>query len=141
MRVTITAQDAETARFEGTVIVLTGTADDGSRVTFAGDRRPMNELGDAVLADGEATAEVESWQVLSTVPLRKAVVPVTGIHADEKAVAAYLPSNYRVTGTSKNELGGTNVHIEGHDVAGWTLEEYVIPRLASDLIFASEVTE
>lgn len=47
----------------------------------------------------------------------------------------YLPDNYRV-------IGGTAEHytIAGHDVAGWTLDGYVIPRLASGLIFAHEVT-
>jgi hypothetical protein len=30
--------------------------------------------------------------------------------------------------------------IEGEDNAGWTLDGYVIPRLASGLIFAKEVS-
>jgi hypothetical protein len=58
-------------------------------------------------------------------------------------VAAYLPRNYRVIhdtllidpdGSSRNV-----VVIEGQDDAGWTLDGYVIPRLASGLISATEI--
>jgi hypothetical protein len=49
-------------------------------------------------------------------------------------VSAYLPSNYKVT-----EVHDTYAVIEGVDNAGWTLDDYVIPRLASGLIFAKEV--
>lgn len=52
-------------------------------------------------------------------------------------VAAYLPPNYRVEWD--NADGGPTVTITGRDVAGWTLDGYVIPRLASGLIFAREV--
>lgn len=48
-----------------------------------------------------------------------------------KTVKAYLPSNYEVTG-----VHGAVVTIEGFDRAGWTLEDYVVPRLASGLIHA-----
>jgi hypothetical protein len=47
--------------------------------------------------------------------------------ATAKKVAAYLPDCYSVVGT--NDDG--SVAISGEDVAGWTLEDYVIPRLAS----------
>jgi hypothetical protein len=52
--------------------------------------------------------------------------------ADE--VARYLPANYKVTG----EDAGAVV-IEGTDDHGWTLDDYVIPRLASGLIHAEEL--
>lgn len=51
------------------------------------------------------------------------------------AVSAYLPSNYHVSGTDD-----AGVFITGHDNAGWTLDDYVIPRLASGLYFAREVS-
>ena len=44
-----------------------------------------------------------------------------------------MPSNYKATQTED----GT-IWISGHDSAGWTLDGYVIPRLASGLIFAKE---
>ena len=49
-------------------------------------------------------------------------------------IAAYLPDNYRVIG----RVDGQTV-IAGRDVAGWTLDAYVIPRLASGLYFATEI--
>ena len=54
--------------------------------------------------------------------------------ATVERVSAYLPSNY----TAKASNDG--VLITGTDNAGWTLDGYVIPRLASGLIFAEEIT-
>jgi len=56
------------------------------------------------------------------------------VSADDDQVAAYLPDNYRVVGS----VDGQTV-IAGRDVAGWTLDAYVIPRLASGLYFATEI--
>lgn len=74
----------------------------------------------------------ESWQPLP--PERKAIVH-NGFDVIIERVHAYLPSNYGV-----RKLDDGRLEIYGHDVAGWTLDEYVIPRLASGLIFAEEVT-
>ena len=52
-----------------------------------------------------------------------------------ETIARYLPSNYRVVATT---LDGA-VLIEGEDVAGWTLEDYVIPRLGSGLYGCREL--
>ena len=49
------------------------------------------------------------------------------------SVRAYLPSNYSANAV----IGG--IGISGNDVSGWTLDGYVIPRLASGLRFAVEV--
>jgi hypothetical protein len=54
----------------------------------------------------------------------------------EQRLARYLPNNY--TGPFYEE-SEDYYYIEGKDRAGWTLDEYVIPRLASGLIFAEEV--
>lgn len=54
-----------------------------------------------------------------------------------REIAAYLPDNYTIVDTSPNPTG-VDVVIEGEDVAGWTLDGYVIPRLASGLFFARE---
>lgn len=64
MQVTVTAEDLDTARNEGSVLLVTGTTEDGTRVRFAGDHRPMAGFLAVVEDEGEATAEVESWQVL-----------------------------------------------------------------------------
>ena len=57
------------------------------------------------------------------------------------AVAAYLPSNYAVTGNYDSVLHGPVVVIAGEDRAGWTLDDYVLPRLASGLMFGSEIIQ
>jgi len=49
-------------------------------------------------------------------------------------VRRYMPSNYEAS-----QLGST-IFIYGHDSHGWTLDDYVIPRLASGGIIAKEVT-
>lgn len=51
-------------------------------------------------------------------------------------IRRYLPNNY-----TANVLGtfDRRVLITGHDEHGWTLDGYVIPRLASGLYFAREV--
>ena len=49
-------------------------------------------------------------------------------------VRAYLPSNYSA------RMDGDAILIAGRDDHGWTLSGYVIPRLASGLIVATELT-
>lgn len=71
-------------------------------------------------------------------PMRYALVREQAGMTDQ--IASYLPANYRVIG--RTPIRGTNrveILIGGSDVAGWTLDEYVIPRLASGLIFAEEI--
>lgn len=57
-------------------------------------------------------------------------------------INAYLPDNYRVVGPAPNPDDPTRqgMLIEGTDNAGWTLDGYVLPRLASGLYFGREVT-
>jgi hypothetical protein len=54
---------------------------------------------------------------------------------DSERIAPYLPSNYRIEGEVE---GGTL--ISGTDSAGWTMDDYVLPRLGSGLYFGHEVT-
>lgn len=57
-----------------------------------------------------------------------------------EVVAAYLPVNYGVSGpTTEGVDGKPVVLIEGEDVAGWTLDDYVIPRLLSGLMGCREM--
>ncbi|HWE82636.1 MAG TPA: hypothetical protein VG265_13385 [Gaiellaceae bacterium] len=51
-----------------------------------------------------------------------------------KQLWAYLPGNYAIVAG----LDGDYV-IAGVDSHGWTLDDYVIPRLASGLIWAREI--
>lgn len=72
---------------------------------------------------------------------------------DASQVAVFLPSNYSVAGEAveRHEKFSTAhadgrqyderfvVVIAGRDQAGWTLDGYVIPRLASGMIFGREI--
>lgn len=63
---------------------------------------------------------------------RFAVVPTaTGTH---DTIASYLPHNYMVLSWQEGEI-----MIGGVDKHGWTLDEYVIPRLASGMYYGHEV--
>ena len=63
-------------------------------------------------------------------PLRTATVRGGSV----ESVAAYLPRSYEVVA----ERDGV-VLIAGRDNSGWTMDAYVIPRLASGLLWATEV--
>lgn len=56
-------------------------------------------------------------------------------------VQRYLPVNYEAT-LVKRRTGSHEpaILIKGEDVAGWTLDGYVRPRLASGLRFFVEIT-
>jgi len=64
-------------------------------------------------------------------PTRTALV-LGGLCADLETVRSYLPANYTAMQTPDGVL------ISGQDSHGWTLDGYVIPRLASGLIVAEE---
>lgn len=56
---------------------------------------------------------------------------------------AYLPDNYDLMESyevEENGRIGLVVIIGGVDRLGWTLDDYVIPRLASGLIWAEEIS-
>lgn len=55
-----------------------------------------------------------------------------------ETVQRYLPSNYAARPAVIN--GDQHILIEGADMMGWTLDDYVIPRLISGLIFVEELT-
>lgn len=53
---------------------------------------------------------------------------------DTDVIQKYLPTGYRAYAIPDATV------IQGVDNAGWTLDDYVIPRLASGLYFAREIT-
>ena len=67
-------------------------------------------------------------------PLRIARI-TRGFDASDETIKRYLPDNYTVVGTYDD-----CVLIAGHDHLGWTLDGYVLPRLASGLHFGTEIT-
>jgi hypothetical protein len=71
-------------------------------------------------------------------PMRYALVTEEAGKGDQ--IAAYMPGNYKVLG--RTPIRATNrvvFLIGGRDSCGWTLDDYVIPRLASGMYFAEEV--
>ena len=63
-------------------------------------------------------------------------VPATeDVEVTAERVAQYLPANYEVV-TTESFRSGSQVLVKGTDVAGWTADGYVIPRLASGLLTA-----
>ena len=60
---------------------------------------------------------------------------------DAKQLWAYLPDNYVIVGGDIGSPGQPTYVIAGVDNAGWTLDDYVIPRLASGLIWVEEVPQ
>ena len=56
-------------------------------------------------------------------------------------VAAYMPDNYRIVSAEGSTDKDAEVLIAGEDKMGWTLEDYIIPRLASGMMFVTERKE
>lgn len=63
--------------------------------------------------------------------LRKAVV-----FSSSPSVESYLPRRYNVVRVDEQ---GNRTYIEGIDFRGWTLDGYVIPRLASGRMRCEEI--
>ena len=68
MTITLTIEDTATLTDHGSVYAITGTDEDGNRVTFGADPRmlesPLHEL---IIGDEpEVDVEIEEWQILST---------------------------------------------------------------------------
>ena len=58
------------------------------------------------------------------------------VKGESRVVSRFLPHNYVVVGEDV-ERGTTT--FQGEDEHGWTLEDYVLPRLSSGWIFPVEV--
>ena len=57
---------------------------------------------------------------------------ITSPDSTLEQVQAYMPDNYQA-----REV--TVIVVEGEDSAGWTMDDYVLPRLASGLHYGTEV--
>ena len=116
----------------------------GDRVLIDGEYRLITAAHYSGDVDGTGTTTLEhhsgQWQGPSATPVRRqiertALIVGRGITAER--VAAYLPAGYRVVEADVIGKQGDSVIIAGYDIAGWTLEDYVIPRLASGCMFAT----
>ena len=111
----------------------------GASPLITGVKLVRKPNGDFV-GHGTFTTEFLKWDTYSLVPLkdntRTATVDATkvGWGSDPlKVVNAYLPRTFSAT------REGDVITIVGTDDHGWTLEDYVLPRLASAMIYATEV--
>jgi hypothetical protein len=84
--------------------------------------------------DPHSTIQPQEDTVTEETVTRTAVV--TGGYRDHDQIRAYLPDNYQLVDRGAD----MSPFVQGKDVAGWTLDGYVIPRLASGLIWAEEIT-
>lgn len=73
---------------------------------------------------------------------------VAGNDITLERIANYLPGNYRVLGMRDDSALplhirtiGPHVLICGEDDSGWTMDDYVLPRLASGLWFGTEISK
>ncbi len=87
-----------------------------------GDRIDVSSLTLAILAGDD----LETIKVLPVDPPLRRLIVQKGFRDTGETVARYLPHNYWVVSEGE-EL----VVVEGYDSLGWTLEDYVIPRLLS----------
>jgi len=99
---------------------------DGRAETEAQAREEAADLFARMLALQEVTGRTASK------PIRRAVIRGLG-HDKLATIRRYLPSNYTA------DSDGGDIWITGVDSMGWTLDDYVIPRLASGLYRAEEV--
>jgi len=99
---------------------------DGRADTEEQARTDAADLFARMLALQETTGQTASK------PIRRAVIRGLG-HDKLATIRRYLPSNYTA------DSDGGDIWITGVDSAGWTLDGYVIPRLASGLYRAEEV--
>jgi len=109
----------------------------GERVVVVTGRSPHNgqPAFDGTLIGADVPMEVWGYDDQITRNLGPARFAVVENHAEKiETIRRYLPSNYSAV------VDGEHVQIVGFDNAGWTLDDYVIPRLASGLYRAEEVT-
>ena len=78
------------------------------------------------LYSDKAIKDLESYSPLE---VKTCYVPRVDAKPSRREVEAYLPRNFFITDCSDEQIV-----IKGMDNHGWTLEDYVIPRLGSGLI-------
>jgi len=66
--------------------------------------------------------------------------PTEDVLVTARVIERYMPSNYQAFPVLDGNANPA-VLIVGRDNAGWTLGDYVLPRLASGLYSAREITQ
>lgn len=121
-------------------VVVVTDVEDASTMYFFPSPQEAADFS-SVLFEDEVQAMIERNEKPEYVtsyrffPARVARVSTAGGDVSLERIGAYLPDNYTVLVDQEGQT-----LIAGYDYAGWTLDGYVIPRLASGLIWAEEVT-
>jgi hypothetical protein len=115
----------------------------GAIVNYVSNNKLSQEQMDELVDEAWQRLKVESPHALQ----RERFAVVLDDATSLEQVQYYLPQGYtaKIEHLPGNQAGKTSnamrVVIRGYDIAGWTLDDYVIPRLASGLIVATEVFE
>ena len=100
---------------------------------------PVDGTGTVTLCFANRESVVGADQPIRVLAERSAVIVGNGITPER--VAAYLPRGYRVVESDVAGRDGDSVIITGHDSCGWTMDDYVLPRLASGGMFGLEIVD
>ena len=115
----------------------------GAIVKYVSNNKLSQEQMDELVDEAWQRLKVESPHALQ----RERFAVVLDDATSLEQVQYYLPQGYtaKIEYLPGNQAGKTSnamrIVIRGYDIAGWTLDDYVIPRLASGLIVATEVFE
>ena len=113
----------------------------GAIVKYVSNNKLSQEQMDELVDEAWQRLKIESPHALQ----RERVAVVLDDATSLEHVQDYLPQGYtaKIEYLPGNQAGKTSnamrIVIRGYDIAGWTLDDYVIPRLASGLIVATEV--
>lgn len=66
MTVTLSIDDFSTVQDHGSVVLITGTGEEGQRVTFGIEPRMLDDIAGLVLDEGDMDVWVESWAIMGT---------------------------------------------------------------------------
>ena len=113
----------------------------GAIIEFCDEKECDQPAIDALVEEAWQRLKEEAPEALQ----RERVAVVLDDAISEEHVQNYLPVGYtaKIEYLPGNQAGLTSsamrIVIRGYDIAGWTLGDYVIPRLASGMIVATEV--
>ena len=120
-------------------VIATKAFQEGVSYAIVGRDSGATEQERIEITAGIVRDELEKAGVLVQQKRRAVVSPKYDAVKLCGVVREYLPANF-VAHIINDSGGNERVLIEGYDRAGWTLDGYVIPRLASGLIAAKEVS-
>ena len=122
-------------------VIATKAFQEGVSYAIVGRDSGATEQERIEITAGIVRDELEKAGVL-TQQKRRAIVELDEADRERhlNLINNYLPANFTAKLVAHPREVKAYILIEGYDRAGWTLDGYVIPRLASGLIAAKEVS-